>query len=213
MQKIAKIDQYGKTDILNIYYDTPNYELIQTSLESPNYKEKLRLRTYGVPTDESTAFLEIKKKYKGIVYKRREAAKYIDALAFLNCDEPMHTENQQIHKEIRYFKTIHEDLEPKMMISYKRTAWEGTEDDDLRITFDEDIEWREDRLDLRLGKKGRKVFEKGNVLMEIKVKNAIPLNFARLLTRECIYPTKFSKYGTAFTQKRKEEQMQKAICF
>ena len=66
-----KPDDYPESHIENIYYDTPTDYLIRTSLEKPIYKEKLRLRTYGVPGAASPAFLEIKKKYDGIVYKRR----------------------------------------------------------------------------------------------------------------------------------------------
>jgi len=81
--EIAEIDRYGESDILSMYFDTPNYRLIRTSLEKPVYKEKFRLRTYGVPTSDTPAFAEIKKKYDGIVYKRRISLPYPDALKLL----------------------------------------------------------------------------------------------------------------------------------
>ena len=64
-------DEHGESTICNIYYDTADYRLIRASLEKPAYKEKLRLRSYGVTEPGGEVFLELKKKYKGIVYKRR----------------------------------------------------------------------------------------------------------------------------------------------
>ncbi len=58
------VDDYGRHTICNLYYDTPSDELIRRSIEKPKYKEKIRLRSYGIPTPESTVFLEIKKKWK-----------------------------------------------------------------------------------------------------------------------------------------------------
>ena len=64
-------DEHGESTICNIYYDTADHRLIRASLEKPAYKEKLRLRSYGVTEPGGEVFLELKKKYKGIVYKRR----------------------------------------------------------------------------------------------------------------------------------------------
>lgn len=83
LEGTARVDRYGETSILNIYYDTPDFRLIRASLDGPAYKEKLRLRSYGVPADDSTAFLEIKKKYQGIVYKRRIDMPYRQAADYL----------------------------------------------------------------------------------------------------------------------------------
>ncbi len=85
-ERYAEPDRYGRSRICSVYYDTPDRRLIRASLEKPVYKEKLRLRTYGVPQDGSSAFIEIKKKYKGIVYKRRITADYAQALDYLSGD-------------------------------------------------------------------------------------------------------------------------------
>lgn len=97
MNGYMRADHYGESDILNLYYDTPDYLLIRRSLEKPVYKEKLRVRSYGVARKESDVFVEIKKKYESVVYKRRAVAKA--------CDYPkLLTEGGgQIGKEIGYF--------------------------------------------------------------------------------------------------------------
>lgn len=63
-------DEYGRTRITSLYFDTPTRDLIARSLEKPLYKEKLRLRWYGTPTSGERVYVEIKKKYDGIVYER-----------------------------------------------------------------------------------------------------------------------------------------------
>ena len=64
-------DKFYKSTICNIYFDTDDYELVRTSIEKPIYKEKLRLRSYNVPSLDDEVFFEIKKKYNSIVNKRR----------------------------------------------------------------------------------------------------------------------------------------------
>ena len=141
IKDMAEVDAYGQTSILNIYFDTPDYQLIRTSLEKPVYKEKLRLRSYGTPTDETNSFIEIKKKYKGIVYKRRISAPYKEAKDYLYEDVPLETPSQ-ISAEIDYFKKSYPGLRPAMAISYDRIAMAGIEDPELRITFDTNIRYR-----------------------------------------------------------------------
>ena len=60
-------DRYGKSTVCNLYLDTPDFLLIRNSIEAVSYKEKLRVRSYGIPKEDGTVFFEIKKKYKGTV--------------------------------------------------------------------------------------------------------------------------------------------------
>lgn len=77
-------DQYGKHSICNLYFDSGDFSLIRRSLEKPAYKEKIRLRSYGVPGPGDQVFLELKKKYDGVVYKRRVAMTLADARRYLS---------------------------------------------------------------------------------------------------------------------------------
>ena len=195
---IAAVDAYGETDILNIYYDTPDFRLIRTSLEKPVYKEKLRLRTYGTPRDNaSTSFIEIKKKYKGVVYKRRIDAPYGAAKRYLNNERDL-SDQSQIKKEIDAMKSLYAGLGPAMAISYRRIAMAGIEDPNLRITFDRNIRWRTEDLDLFAGPKGEELLLPGQHLMEVKIANAFPMELARIFSELGIFPASFSKYGRGY---------------
>jgi len=214
-------DKFFESNIMSLYYDTPDYRLIRTSLEKPVFKEKIRLRSYGVPKDTSTTFLEYKRKYEGIVYKRRTFMPLKDMLRFID-GEDVEENNPQIENELRYGFRYYEDLEPRMMISYHRYSFFGKEDPNLRVTIDDDIIYRGYDLDLRDGVYGRQLLKKGQRLMEIKIPGAMPLWLSHILDDLKIFPTSYSKYGTAYTRllmegklngkdEVREEKIKKAI--
>ena len=197
LENMAAIDSYGKTSILNIYFDTPDFRLIERSLEKPVYKEKLRLRTYGTAKDDTNAFIEIKKKYKGVVYKRRISMPYSDAIDYLvNGRRPK--ERSQISDEIDYFVQYYKGLAPAMAISYDRIAMAGIQDPDLRITFDTNIKWRTENLSLKEGNWGKDILLPGQHLMELKIAGAMSMELARILDELNIRKTSFSKYGKGY---------------
>lgn len=189
-------DHYGRHTIANIYYDTEQYDLIRTSIDQPIYKEKLRVRSYGIPKNEDLVFVEIKKKYKGVVYKRRMQMKLNEVESYFK-EGIKPSEAGQIFQEIEWFKNRYNPT-PKVMIAYERTAYFGKENSDIRMTFDQNIRFRENELDLSKGHYGRPLLESGLTLMEIKIPGVMPLWLSQMLTRLEIYPTSFSKYGNCY---------------
>lgn len=146
----AKTDKYGNTTICNVYFDTPDSRLIRTSLEKPVYKEKLRLRSYGTPHREGMVFVELKKKYQGVVYKRRETMVLSEAEDYLlKAKQP--GVDSQVLREIDWFLKYYRQLQPAMYISYERIAMYGIKDPSLRITFDRNILWRDKEINLQKG--------------------------------------------------------------
>ncbi len=191
-------DTFGSYTICNIYYDTEDYTLIRASLEKPVYKEKLRVRSYGVPNDHDKVFVELKKKYDGVVYKRRTVMEAVDAAAYVNGGQPPAQEDQICH-EIDWFLHSY-GPGPKVFIAYDRTAFAGREDPELRITFDTNLRWRDTELDLRAGDHGQLILPAERTLMEIKIPGAAPVWLAHLLSEAGVFPTSFSKYGTCYTE-------------
>ncbi|MGN0649782.1 MAG: polyphosphate polymerase domain-containing protein [Oscillospiraceae bacterium] len=189
-------DCYGKHTICNIYCDSDNNDLIRTSLEKPVYKEKLRLRTYGTPKSGSTAFLEIKKKFKGTVYKRRAELKYDEAWNYLMHGTPPAEHSQQLDEIDYMIKRL--GLKPKIVICYDRRAFFANDDREFRVTFDSCVRSRTTRLDLRNGDSGERLACAPDYIMEIKVSGAMPLWITRILSELGIYHGSFSKYGSIF---------------
>lgn len=193
--KVEK-DVVYKSTICNVYYDTDNFELIRKSIEKPIYKEKLRIRSYDKPTLDSSAYVELKKKYDHIVYKRKEkiAYKYILNNSFFEGAET------QIDKEIKYFNDFYDGLTSKMFLSYEREAYYFKDDKQIRITFDTNIKYRTENVNLLPSISDIKLLLNNFVLMELKVPFSIPYNLAKYLSSEKIFKTSFSKYGTAYKQ-------------
>ncbi len=190
-------DEHGESTICNIYYDTADYRLIRASLEKPAYKEKLRLRSYGVTEPGGEVFPELKKKYKGIVYKRRITLPEDAAGEFIAGRAPL-GEHGQIGREIEYFTAFYALLFPAVHLSYERSAWFSREDRDLRITFDKNIRFRQEDVSLTLPAGGRRILPEGESLMEIKAAAALPLWLVSELDTLGIYQSTFSKYGEAY---------------
>lgn len=197
MQPYMKLDRYGRTTIRNIYYDTNTYRLIRRSLEKPTYKEKLRIRSYQTAAPDDHVFVELKKKYKSVVYKRRLTLTEKQAMASFRNGLPLPV-HSQIADEIEYFRSYYKDLHPTVFLSYEREAFYALDGGDFRVTFDENILYRE--CDLSLGSEayGIPLLEKGMVLMEIKTSGGLPLWMSHELNRLKLYRTSFSKYGMAY---------------
>lgn len=191
-------DVFGEYTICNIYYDTPDARLIRRSMEKPVYKEKMRLRSYGKANDQTNIFIELKKKYDGIVYKRRIAMPMEEAQDYIAGDS---CRNGQIEDEINYFMEIYEGISPAMYIAYDRIAYFVTEDPELRITFDDNILWRDQDMSLSSEIYGDSILEKGQYVMEIKCAQAMPLWLVKALADNKIYKISFSKYGNAYLKK------------
>ncbi len=196
MLPMMQPDQYGKHLICNIYFDTPDYQLIRTSLEKPVYKEKIRLRSYGIPAEADTVYLELKKKYDGIVYKRRVDMTLQDARKYLWYGIRPEIESQ-VFREIDYAYQFYQ-AKPMVYLAYERIAFSGREDPELRVTFDMNIRARDCCLELGKDTYGDWLLEPGKYLMEIKIPGAMPVWMSRVLSELRIYPVSFSKYGTYY---------------
>ncbi len=209
-------DRFGQSTVTSIYYDTPQYDLISRSLEKPLYKEKLRLRAYGPYDPQGPVFVELKKKFKGIVYKRRVqmsprgACALMEGVPFARAStlwplEPsrssMHHSAQvdeQIGREIEACVQRHPNLAPAFAIIVERVAWTAVDDESLRITFDLHPRYRTGNLTFAAGPEGRLILPEDMRIMEIKCSGAYPLWLVRALSTVGAYPQPFSKYGTAF---------------
>lgn len=207
-------DEHPRYTIGNVYYDTADYELIRTSLEKPVYKEKLRVRSYGVPADDGLAFVELKKKFDGVVYKRRVTMTAAEAANWLrggrapresrprkevSCSADSAFVRGQISREIDWFMRSYHPA-PAVYIAYDREAYAGIENSELRITFDRGLRWRDTDVDLRRGDGCKPILRGDQILMEIKIPGAAPLWLAHLLSENHIVATSFSKYGAYYQQ-------------
>ncbi len=193
-----EVDQYGKTSIASLYYDTPTYQLIRTSVEKPEFKEKIRLRSYGIATEESPVFLELKRKACGIVYKRRVQTTIPLVRKFFSGEGDICAPGQ-INKEITVFRDYYKTLVPACLIIYDRIAY-FEPGGDLRLTIDENPRYRADDLTLTRSMDGISLLDEGWTILEVKVQEAVPLWLCEILSSGGIRKGSFSKYGEAYRQ-------------
>ena len=197
IQPYMSLDQYGRTTIQNIYFDTENYRLIRRSIEKPDYKEKIRIRSYANHNTDNLVFVELKKKYQKVVYKRRLSMSEETAMRWLTGESSCEIDSQ-IAREIDYFIHYYERLYPTLFLSYEREAYYCKEGTDFRITFDENVRCRQEFMTFQKPANGVPILENNKTLMELKCSGGMPLWMAEILSREKIYKTSFSKYGTAY---------------
>ena len=192
-------DKFGKSTICNIYFDTEGYDLISHSITKPYFKEKVRLRSYNIPNEESKVYLEIKRKYDGVVGKRRIEMKLSEFKAYMENKDSLEVSNKQIKTELDYYFKIY-DLKPAMYISYEREAYYQKGNEDFRLTFDSKILARNEDMNLEKGCYGENILGNQKYIMEVKTLGAIPMWFVEILDECKVVPGSFSKYGEAYTK-------------
>jgi len=198
IMKYMKEDEFGRYKICNIYLDTKQYSLIRSSLEKPLYKEKLRLRSYGTPQPDSVVFLELKKKYDGIVYKRRVPMTLEEARMYLSRGIYPTGRDSQNLRELDFAVSKYKPV-PGAYLSYDRISLVGIDNPLLRMTFDHNITCRNTDMLLEHGSYGQKILDDDRLIMEVKIPDNMPLWLASLLSEFRIFPTSYSKYGTYYT--------------
>jgi hypothetical protein len=193
-------DRFGHSTIRNLYLDTDSFRLIRRSMEKPLYKEKLRVRSYGLARETDGVFVELKKKFDSVVYKRRLILPCGQALEALENGRPLPAIGQ-IAREIETFRGFYgPTLRPAMFLSYERDAFRANDGSEFRLTLDTNIRWRTDRLNLGSDCSGNSLLEPDQVLMELKTAGGIPLWMTHFLSEQEIRKVSYSKYGTAYTR-------------
>lgn len=206
IDQFMKVDKYGLTTIASLYFDTPDFRLITKSIEKPKYKEKLRLRSYGLAKKDSPTFLEIKRKCEGIVYKRRASLLEDEAYSLISTKES--NDKEQISRELEAFVENYQNLEPKYLIIYDRLAY-YQDNSDLRITIDKNPRYRTTDLNLHTSMNGTPLLKDGGAILEVKVQHSVPLWLVKILNEGRIYQTSFSKVGEAHKREMTKNHYQK----
>ena len=228
IEKRLSPDEFGRNTVQSLYYDTPDNRLIRASIEKPAFKEKLRVRCYNLNDDDKNVYVEMKRKYDGVVYKRRIACKEGEVAALLNREaqpdggrqtngEKQTDGNAEIASGTQADKPQAGDGTQTSQIGKELdyfTRFYGNltpkililcereafcdKESDLRVTFDENIRYRADDLNFYSSLDGENLLPDDCVLMELKSGSAFPLWLCRILGEQNIRKQSFSKYGSAY---------------
>lgn len=195
MDRYMAPDQWGPSTVCNVYFDTPSHLLVRRSAEHPDYKEKVRVRSYGIARPDSPVFVELKKKYDGVVYKRRCTMEPKRAAALLAGNGEPQT---QIERELDFTCRRYGGLVPSFFVAYDREAFYAVDDHEFRMTFDRRVRSRTHDLRLDATDEADQFLEDGLTLLEVKAGGAVPLWLVEYFSGEGIYKTRFSKVGMAW---------------
>ena len=215
IRKHLKKDDYYKSEVMNLYFDTDNYDFIAQSVDWTDFKHKLRARSYG---GYDRVFLEIKTKIRGKDnnpgFKRRvmitrsdfdELVNKKTTLMELAARSVETVDDLQIAREVDYLIN-HFGLKPKILVMYDRESYKG--EDGLRITFDENLSYRNKNLSFSKGNRDKIYFkDRVNIIMELKAHGAVPLWLVKKMSELNIYPQRFSKVGKIYEALRKEKNV------
>lgn len=205
-------DAYHKSEVYNIYFDNDNFDLVTQSIDWTDFKEKIRARSYD---GYDRVFIEIKTKIRGkdnnIGYKRRVMITKSDYEEFVSGRQNLQALSQksvetvddlQIAKEADYL-IERLNLQPKILVIYNRESYKNA--DGLRITFDENLRYRDQNLSFVKANDDKIYFEDDhNIIMEIKAGGSLPLWLVKKMSELKLYPQQFSKIGNIYKKIRKE---------
>ena len=200
LEEYFEKDKYYECKIYNLYFDNDNNDMIINSIEKPQYKDKIRVRSYLEPKLTDNVFLEIKQKYKGVVYKRRVSMTLKDFNDYMK-KGILPDSNNQIMKELDYYINYYK-LHPKVFVAYDRLSYYSKEDVNFRITFDTNLRSRIVNLKLKDTKENKLYFNDKIYVMEVKSLYSLPLWFTNALSQNKIFPRSFSKVGSIYKKER-----------
>lgn len=192
-------DGEGRYLLTSLYYDSPAYTFFWEKIDGIKYRRKLRMRWYETEPclrKDSTVFLEIKQRVDRVTQKKRLPLRYEEALSF--CSEgiiPGHEgEDKATVDEIYSLLKLY-DLKPKVITTYARQAFVGTDYDlGLRITFDSHVTYRTRNLDLDGGSYDGFIVPPDLVIMEIKTNERVPFWITELVSEKELKLIRVSKY-------------------
>ena len=193
-------DKYGNYVLSSLYYDSDDFHFYWEKVEGLRYRRKLRIRLYEDGkklTDTSKVYVEIKQRLDRVTQKRRIILPYKKALELCDQRIPLHFDNerdQMIGEEIHSMTHVY-DLKPQCITSYHRRAFNGTEyDPGLRVTFDTNLRYRRNNLDLAAKQLGPFMLAPHRCVMEIKVNDRIPYWLTELAADQNFQLIRVSKY-------------------
>lgn len=196
MKAFLESDQYPESTIYSIYLDTDQFDLLRICQGKPDFRQKVRIRSYApVDSRSGQVFLELKKKVGKTGFKTRSAFEAGQLEDFLACPQGFDQATGEMAALLSRWK-----LKPQFCLQAHRFsyAWRGIAD--LRITIDDAITFRQESCSLQASRNDQPLLEPGWNIMEIKCSHNLPLELVRTLFDLSITPVSFSKAGQVYAR-------------
>lgn len=200
---LMRRDSYAGTDgtymVRSLYFDTPDYMAYHEKLAGVAVRHKLRVRVYGDPSQSPSVRMEVKSRYVNFIHKLavdipREEYGEVERAFRRRTLPPAHLLN--VGSGARQFFRLQRlyNMEPNILVQYRRQAFERRELSRTRVNFDDELQATRN-LDL-LGplRGGRPLLGCGNAIFEIKVDGVMPFWLHALIVKYDLQNEAISKY-------------------
>jgi hypothetical protein len=188
----------GMYRISSLYLDSPDLQLLRMAREGWSERMKLRARTYS-ERQEDPVFLEVKRRFNGVVHKTRARLARAEVRAPLR-SHAWGAPARSGPSELRQFVHLaqHFAVRPVRHVRYLREAYESRGGEPVRVTFDRALEQAEGR-DGELSPDGSRWRPLGleGVVLELKFTGGFPLWMGALVARFELERRSISKYSLA----------------
>ena len=191
---------YGSYYVRSLYFDTHDYKAYHDKMAGAAERHKLRVRAYGEDPRQS-AFIrfEVKSRYVSSIHKITVDIPISDyeevAPAIYDHSLPPAglMEDESVSKE--FFRLQRQyNMVPKIMVQYRREAYEKIELKRVRANFDDEL-LSSRNLDLLAPLKGgRRMLKYGNSIFEIKVDGGMPFWMHNLISKYDLQNQAISKF-------------------
>lgn len=202
--RYSKLQRGGMYPIVSLYLDSEHMQLCKETLTGLKNRFKLRIRSY---TDEPEypRFFEIKRRINRVILKSRARVTDQDVPVLLTGrllpPQGFSTDEAALNQFQLYTANI--NAGPKVLIRYMRQAFENTDENRVRVTFDRELCYKvTDKPEVRLGGSGWQpnVLTNGYVILEIKFTGTYPAWLARMAEDFDLQARSVSKFATSIEQ-------------
>jgi hypothetical protein len=198
----------GSYLVRSLYFDTPNYMAYQEKMDGTAVRHKLRVRAYSLdfaqnrnenPAQAPLVRLEVKSRYLSYIHKITldvswQEYQQIECALQRRTLPPAHLFNDDSACK-EFFRVQRQyNMEPKIIIQYRRQPFERREINRVRVNFDDEL-LASRNLDLLGPLQGaRRLLQYGHAIFEIKVDRVMPYWLHTLIAKYNLQNQALSKY-------------------
>lgn len=182
-------------EVLSLYFDTPELKFYHEKMSGNKYRKKLRIRDYPDSPGENV-FFEVKNKINDIIYKQRVPVERQIFADVLHSKVVLAPENPKSRKNLNdfLFYINRFQLEPTLLVKYRREAFMDQVEQKVRVTFDTQIEsLPQSELEL-YPEESWDVVTSSQAVIEIKFNGLMPYWIKELIKNYQLKVDSFSKY-------------------
>jgi hypothetical protein len=190
----------GSYIVRSLYFDTPDYMAYHSKISGDAVRHKLRTRIYTDKPDEAKMVrLEVKSRYIGTVHKIAADVSLENYQEIWGAVQRRTLPSQRIlalDRGVREFMRLQKqyNMEPKILVQYRRRAFERRDLSRVRVNFDDELVGSRDLNLLTTLSNARRLLRYDHSVFEVKVDGVMPFWLHMLIDKYGLQNRAFSKF-------------------